>query len=108
MLSDLNTFCTGMTVIVKAVQNFLLYSHSTCSFPTTSTDLLSMNPSSVMQQMARLASSSAAPVQQFDTSGAAYRDMLQTTAPAFISNGVPLQIFSGMLIIIFDFICFFS
>ncbi|VDK75609.1 unnamed protein product [Litomosoides sigmodontis] len=64
-------------------------------FPTTSADLLSMNPSSVMQQMARLASSSAAPVQQFDTSGAAYRDILQTTAPTFISNGVPLQVYSG-------------
>uniref|UniRef100_A0A1I8EF68 PHD-type domain-containing protein n=1 Tax=Wuchereria bancrofti TaxID=6293 RepID=A0A1I8EF68_WUCBA len=61
----------------------------------TTTDLSSLNPSSVMQQMARLASSSAAPMQQFDPSSIAYRDMLQTTAPTFIANGTPLHIYSG-------------
>uniref|UniRef100_A0A915Q3L5 PHD-type domain-containing protein n=1 Tax=Setaria digitata TaxID=48799 RepID=A0A915Q3L5_9BILA len=64
-------------------------------FPSTSADLSSLNPSSVMQQMARLASSSAAPVQQFDPSSTAYQNMLQTTAPTFISNGAPLHIYSG-------------
>ncbi|KAL3989883.1 hypothetical protein ACH3XW_29430 [Acanthocheilonema viteae] len=67
---------------------------SSC-FPSTSTDFSSLNPSSVMQQMAQLASSSTTPMQQFDTSGAAYRDVLQTAAPTFISNGAPLQIYSG-------------
>uniref|UniRef100_A0A1I7VNE1 PHD-type domain-containing protein n=1 Tax=Loa loa TaxID=7209 RepID=A0A1I7VNE1_LOALO len=64
-------------------------------FPSTSADLSSLNPSSLMQQMARLASSSATPVQQFDPSSAAYREMLQTAAPTFISNGAPLHIYSG-------------
>uniref|UniRef100_A0A1I8EWL3 Uncharacterized protein n=1 Tax=Wuchereria bancrofti TaxID=6293 RepID=A0A1I8EWL3_WUCBA len=59
------------------------------------TNLSSLNPSSVMQQMARLASSSAAPVQQFDPSSIAYRDILQTTASTFIANGTPLHIYSG-------------
>uniref|UniRef100_A0A0R3RR14 PHD-type domain-containing protein n=1 Tax=Elaeophora elaphi TaxID=1147741 RepID=A0A0R3RR14_9BILA len=67
-------------------------------FPSTSADLSSLNPSSVMQQMARLASSSATPMQQFDPSCTPYRDMLQTTAPTFTVNGAPLQIYSGMLI----------
>ncbi|KAK6111976.1 hypothetical protein QQG55_45820 [Brugia pahangi] len=64
-------------------------------FPSTSADLSSLNPSSVMQQMARLASSSAAPMQQIDPSSIAYRDMLQTTPPTFIANGTPLHIYSG-------------
>uniref|UniRef100_A0AAF5PKT6 PHD-type domain-containing protein n=1 Tax=Wuchereria bancrofti TaxID=6293 RepID=A0AAF5PKT6_WUCBA len=64
-------------------------------FSSTSANLSSLNPSSVMQQMARLASSSAAPVQQFDPSSIAYRDILQTTASTFIANGTPLHIYSG-------------
>ncbi|CAG9536803.1 unnamed protein product [Cercopithifilaria johnstoni] len=80
--------------MAATTSNITSYVPPSC-FPSTSADLLSLNPSSVMQQMARLASSSAAPMQQFDSSSSAYRDMLQTTAPTFISNGAPLQIYSG-------------
>ncbi|VDO77050.1 unnamed protein product [Onchocerca flexuosa] len=45
-----------------------------------------------MQQMARLASSSATPVQQFDPS---YQNIVQTTIPTFMPNGAPLHIYSS-------------
>ncbi|EJW87884.1 PHD-finger family protein [Wuchereria bancrofti] len=83
-----------VTNVATTSSNVTSYVPPSC-FPSTSADLSSLNPSSVMQQMARLASSSAAPMQQFDPSSIAYRDMLQTTAPTFIANGTPLHIYSG-------------
>ncbi|VDN03150.1 unnamed protein product [Thelazia callipaeda] len=84
-----------MLNVAPACANVTSFLPPSC-FPSTSADVSSLNPASVMQQMARLASSSVAPVRQFESSCVAYQSMLQTTSPPFISNGDLPFVHSGI------------